>query len=154
MQETENYVDKSKSKPSSNNRSTKPIRFNFLSIYKNFDLYTKIDEDFKVKTNGGAFLSIFGWIIILFLVLGEFSAYRTPKIHEHMLVDTSLGQQLKINVDITFHALTCADVHLDAMDVAGDNQLNVEHDMLKERISPDGKSLGKPMTETINTVTI
>ena len=36
-----------------------------------------------------------------------------------MTVDTTLGQRLRVNVNMTFHALTCADVHLDAMDVAG-----------------------------------
>ena len=31
---------------------------------------------------------------------------------------------------------THADVHVDAMDVAGDNQMKVEHNMLKQRLSP------------------
>ena len=43
----------------------------------------------------------------------------TPTMKEHMTVDTTLGQRLRVNVNMTFHALTCADVHLDAMDVAG-----------------------------------
>lgn len=36
---------------------------------------------------------------------------------------------------MTFHALTCTEVHVDAMDVAGDNQMRIEHSMVKQRIS-------------------
>ena len=38
-------------------------------------------------------------------------------------VDTTLGQRLKVNIDVTFHAITCAEINVDAMDVAGDNQV-------------------------------
>lgn len=36
-----------------------------------------------------------------------------------MQVDKTFGQQLQININISFHALTCAQVHVDAMDIAG-----------------------------------
>lgn len=75
-----------------------------------------------------------------------------PKLSEHMTVDTSLRQQLRININISFHALSCADVHLDAMDVAGDNQLNVEHDMLKQRLSKKGVILNKPNLASVHIV--
>ena len=55
-------------------------------------------------------VSIFGWILITFLVVFEINSYMTPKFKEHMVVDTSLGQQLRININVTFHALTCAEV--------------------------------------------
>lgn len=42
--------------------------------------------------------------------------------------------------------------HLDAMDVAGDNQLNVEHEMIKQRLSRDGKPIGKAGVEIIGEV--
>jgi hypothetical protein len=44
-------------------------------------------------------------------VLAEVRNFMTPKFKEHMVVDTSLGQQLRVNVNITFHALTCNEVH-------------------------------------------
>jgi hypothetical protein len=66
-----------------------------------------------------------------------------------MVVDTKLGQQLEININMTYHALTCAEVHMDAMDVAGDNQLNVEHDFLKQRVSAEGHLVGEPGIEII-----
>ncbi len=58
------------------------------------------------------------------------------------MVDNTLGQQLRINVNITFHALGCTQVHIDTMDIAGDNQLNIEHDMQKQSLRLDGSPLG------------
>lgn len=43
-------------------------------------------------------------------------------------------------------------MHLDVMDVAGDNQLNIEHDMYKQRISKSGKAIGKPALQIISDV--
>ncbi len=38
------------------------------------------------------------------------------------------------------------------MDVAGDNQLNVEHEMIKQRRSPTGVAIGKAGYEIIGEV--
>ena len=35
-----------------------------------------------------------------------------------------------------------AQVHLDTMDVAGDNQVNIENSIFKQRLSPDGDLIG------------
>ena len=47
------------------------------------------------------------------LILGEVSNFSKLQQKEHMIVDTTLGQHLRINVNITFHALTCRDVSVD-----------------------------------------
>jgi hypothetical protein len=65
-------------------------------------------------------VSIIGWILIAILCLGEIRNYTNPPIKEHMRVDKTFGQQLQVNIDISFHALTCAQVHVDAMDIAGE----------------------------------
>jgi hypothetical protein len=111
---------------------------------RSFDLYTKIEDDFKVTTATGAYISIAGWIVIVILLSGAFWDYMTPNVKEHMVVDTSLGSSLTVNLDITFHALTCAEAHIDAMDVAGDNQLNIEDAFTKQRLSKEGLPIGTP----------
>jgi hypothetical protein len=88
-------------------------------------------------------------VLIAILVLAEVNSYLTPRFNEHMVVDTSIGEQLRININITFHSLTCNEVHLDAMDVAGDNQLNVEHEMVKQRLTANGRRIGKAGVEII-----
>ena len=112
---------------------------------RSFDLYTKIEDDFKVTTTSGAYISIAGWIVIVILLSGAFWDYMTPSIKEHMIVDTSLSNSLTVNLDITFHALTCAEAHIDAMDVAGDNQLNIEDAFTKQRLSKEGLPIGSPL---------
>jgi hypothetical protein len=114
-----------------------------------FDIYSKVDEDFRVQTAGGGWLSICGWIITALLVMSELSQFFAVEYKEHMIVDTTLNQKLKINVDMTFHSLTCADVHLDAMDVAGDNQLNIESEMYKQRITSEGRPIGEKGVEIL-----
>lgn len=94
-------------------------------------------------------MSIIGWVIIVLLSLAEVRNYLTPRMREHMIVDTTLGEKLRIDVNITFHALTCNDVHLDVMDIAGDNQLNVEHEMMKQRLTKEGRAIGRPGVEII-----
>lgn len=41
--------------------------------------------------------------------------------------------RLRINFDITFPGLQCSEANLDAMDVAGEQQNGIVHDMLKMR---------------------
>lgn len=115
----------------------------FSRQLKMLDLYPKLDENFSVQTASGATMTLVGWIITTLLIFAEMRNYYTPRFTEHMLVDTTLGERLQVNVNITFHSITCAEAHLDAMDVAGANQLNIEHVMNKVRIAKDGKPFGK-----------
>ncbi|KAI2490293.1 Endoplasmic Reticulum-Golgi Intermediate Compartment (ERGIC) [Fragilaria crotonensis] len=41
-------------------------------------------------------------------------------------------------MNITFPALACEDLHVDAMDVAGDSQLDVEDTLVKKQLRLDG----------------
>lgn len=50
----------------------------------------------------------------------------------------------------TFHAVPCLDVHVDAMDVAGENQIDIDHDMTKQRLNPDGSPIAEPFTEIVS----
>mmetsp|Transcript_27358 Transcript_27358/g.38860 ORF Transcript_27358/g.38860 Transcript_27358/m.38860 type:complete len:413 (-) Transcript_27358:93-1331(-) len=144
-------IPESKIKTSSVPKSPqiKPAAPSLLRQLKRLDIYQKLDENYRVQTSLGAILSLVGWVVIAILVLAEINNYLTPSFKEHMVVDTSLGQQLRININITFHALTCVEAHLDAMDVAGDNQLNIEHEMIKQRLTHDGKPIGKAGIEII-----
>ena len=110
-------------KPGDSSRTSKLDDLKAFLDIKNYDIYTKVEEDFSIQTSTGASLSLVGWIIIAVLVMSEIAFFLGPVSQEHMIVDTTLGQRLKINIDITFHAITCAEVNVDAMDVAGDNQV-------------------------------
>ena len=59
-----------------------------------------------------------------------------------MVVDPIVEDRLRINFDITFPALTCTEVNLDAMDVAGEQQNGLAHDILKMRLDSMGNPIG------------
>nr|GMD56020.1 endoplasmic reticulum-Golgi intermediate compartment protein 3-like isoform X1 [Ipomoea batatas] len=55
-----------------------------------------------------------------------------------LVVDTSRGETLRINFDITFPALPCSIVSVDAMDISGEQHLDVRHDIIKKRLDSHG----------------
>jgi len=118
-------------------------------IVKKFDMYAKVKEEYTVKkppSTSSSSRTIIAWALTAALTLSELWSYATSTgTKEHMLVDTSLGQKLRINVNVTFPALSCAEVHVDAMDVAGDYHPYMEGSMQKQRLS--GKT-GKPLGRT------
>ncbi|KAL5992353.1 hypothetical protein ACLOJK_013270 [Asimina triloba] len=70
------------------------------------------------------------------------------------LIDCLLALLLKVQFDITFPALPCSTLSLDAMDISGEQHLDVRHDILKKRIDANGNviesrqdGLGAPQIE-------
>ncbi|KYQ90746.1 endoplasmic reticulum-golgi intermediate compartment protein 3 [Tieghemostelium lacteum] len=109
-----------------------------LSQLKKLDAYPKTIDDFRIKTYSGAIVSILSGIFILWLFFSQVSLYTTTDIHHELFVDTTRGEKLKINMDITFHHLPCAYLSLDAMDVSGEHQFDVSHTIYKKRLSSTG----------------
>lgn len=110
--------------------------------FKKLDVYPKLQEDYRVKTQSGAAVSLVSGALIFLLVCSELSTYMTTTVKDHVVVDPTIGVKLRINFNVTFHALNCAEVTLDAMDVAGDQQNGIDHDIFKTRIGKDGQNLG------------
>ena len=80
------------------------------------------------------------------------SSYTSHTSHPtHNLSSHSLGKRMRVNLNITFPALHCDDLHLDVIDTAGDSQLNLSDKMFKQRLyfsSGDGGGDLRPIGQS------
>jgi hypothetical protein len=89
------------------------------------------------------------WVMLI-LFLSEFRIFMRKEERDHVVVDRSMGQQLRIRLNVTFPALTCAEVHLDAMDVAGDYHPYMEQHVVKQRLDKNGQRIMLAVQATAN----
>ncbi|KAK9111070.1 hypothetical protein Scep_018589 [Stephania cephalantha] len=109
-----------------------------LKKLRNLDAYPKINEDFYKRTLSGGLITLVSSLIMLLLFLSELRLYLHTVTESKLSVDTSRGETLKINFDITFPALQCSMLSVDAMDISGSEHLDVRHDIIKKRIDSHG----------------
>lgn len=107
-----------------------------------FDIYPKLRESFRERTVLGASISLFAIAIVTLLFLSELSFYLSTHTIDHLRVDTNAGDKIAINFDITFPRVPCALLSVDVMDVAGSQNLDVEHDVSKVPLDFKGNPLG------------
>ncbi|KAH7575622.1 hypothetical protein JRO89_XS02G0166300 [Xanthoceras sorbifolium] len=108
---------------------------------RNLDAYPKINEDFYSRTLSGGLITLVSSLAMLFLFFSEFSFYLHTVTQTKLLVDTSRGEKLRITViifDVTFSAIRCSLLSLDAMDISGEQHLDIRHDIFKKRIDAHG----------------
>ncbi|KAJ1447846.1 endoplasmic reticulum vesicle transporter-domain-containing protein [Pelagophyceae sp. CCMP2097] len=124
-----------------------PRRKALSDALKNLDVYSnhKVAAEFTEKTpasdSRSTALTRTAWILMAVLLLAELRAFLTVTERDHMTVDKSLGEKLRITLNVTFPALNCAELHLDAMDVAGDYHPYMEQHMTKSRLRANGAAI-------------
>nr|CAD1833162.1 unnamed protein product [Ananas comosus var. bracteatus] len=105
-----------------------------VSKLRNLDAYPKVNEDFYSRTLSGGLITILSAVAIVFLFLSEIRLYLYSATETKLIVDTSRGERLRINFDVTFPALACSLVAVDTMDVSGEQHYDIKHDIIKKRI--------------------
>ncbi|KAI3675853.1 hypothetical protein L1987_85449 [Smallanthus sonchifolius] len=106
---------------------------------RNLDAYPKINEDFYSRTLSGGVITLVASIAMFLLFFSELGLYLHTVTETKLVVDTSRGEKLHINFDITFPAVSCTLLSLDAMDISGEQHLDIRHDIIKKRIDFNGK---------------
>jgi endoplasmic reticulum-Golgi intermediate compartment protein 3 len=110
-------------------------------VVKNLDfMFPKVESEFTVQSERGGLASAVAIVLIAVLALAELLTWagQNSATTEHISVDTALGKRMRVNLNITFPALACEDLHVDAMDVAGDSQIDVEDTLIKKMLRVDG----------------
>ncbi|KAK3423654.1 endoplasmic reticulum-Golgi intermediate compartment protein 3 [Eucalyptus grandis] len=106
---------------------------------RNLDAYPKINEDFYSRTLSGGVITLVSSVVMALLFISELRLYLHAVTETKLVVDTSRGEHLRINFDVTFPALACSMLSLDAMDVSGEQHLDVRHDIIKRRLDSNGQ---------------
>ncbi|ORY07332.1 endoplasmic reticulum-golgi intermediate compartment protein 3-like protein [Basidiobolus meristosporus CBS 931.73] len=111
--------------------------------FRSLDGYAKTLDDFRIKTLTGATVTLVSAFFILLLLGSEYAEYRSVQLKPSLLVDKSRKEKLGINFNVTFPKLPCYVLGLDVMDISGDHQENIGHDIYKTRLDPEGKEISK-----------
>ncbi|KAJ1353639.1 hypothetical protein KIN20_010304 [Parelaphostrongylus tenuis] len=114
----------------------------FLNRLRDFDAYTKPMDDFRVKTFAGGMVSLVSTIVIISLAIQETRHYLAGDVVEQLYVDSTTSDvRVDVHFDITFHRLPCAFVTVDVMDVASENQDDLQDDIFKVRLDSTGMNI-------------
>ncbi|KAI9632585.1 putative ER to Golgi transport-related protein [Dioszegia hungarica] len=116
-------------------------RNGLMGTFQGLDAFGKTMEDVKIKTRTGALLTFISLSIILSSMMIEFIDYRRIHVEPSIEVDRSRGEKLVIDVDVTFPRIPCYLLALDVMDISGEQQHDVTHDITKTRVSKEGYEL-------------
>mmetsp|Transcript_37463 Transcript_37463/g.149462 ORF Transcript_37463/g.149462 Transcript_37463/m.149462 type:complete len:313 (-) Transcript_37463:508-1446(-) len=108
---------------------------------RNFDAFAKTMDDFKVRTKSGGVVSIVGYVIMSALFLSELKMYLSNRVETKLVVDNSRGEGMSIYLDIHFPKISCNLLGIDALDMTGDVQLEISHDLYKIRTDPSGEPI-------------
>ncbi|KAL4249082.1 Endoplasmic reticulum-Golgi intermediate compartment protein [Abortiporus biennis] len=105
---------------------------------KGMDAFGKTMEDVKVKTKTGAILTLLAASIILAFSTIEFFDYRRVNIDTSIVVDRSRGEKLTVKMNVTFPRVPCYLLSLDVMDISGETQTDISHNIIKSRLDSRG----------------
>ncbi|KAI9489483.1 endoplasmic reticulum-golgi intermediate compartment protein 3 [Zychaea mexicana] len=106
--------------------------------FRQFDAYAKTLDDFRVKTTAGAAVTVISALIIIYLVLSELVAYRTPIWDPELVVDKGRKEKMNIQFNVTFPKMPCHMLSIDIMDDSGEHITGYTHDVYKVRLDPMG----------------
>ncbi|TYI47379.1 hypothetical protein E1A91_D13G169300v1 [Gossypium mustelinum] len=113
------------------------------SKIKSVDFYRKIPRDLTEASLSGGGLSIIAALAIMFLFGMELNDYLTVSTTTSIVVDNSSdGDFLRIDFNISFPALSCEFASVDVSDVLGTNRLNVTKTIRKFSIDPHLRPTG------------
>ncbi|XP_010923701.1 uncharacterized protein [Elaeis guineensis] len=113
-----------------------------LQSLRNFDAFPRAEEHLLKKTHSGAIVSIIGLVIMFTLFVHELKYYLTTYTVHQMSVDLKRGETLPIHINMTFPALPCEVLSVDAIDMSGKHEVDLDTSIWKLRMNKEGQVIG------------
>uniref|UniRef100_A0A0E0HG64 Endoplasmic reticulum vesicle transporter C-terminal domain-containing protein n=1 Tax=Oryza nivara TaxID=4536 RepID=A0A0E0HG64_ORYNI len=110
----------------------------FLQKLKGLDAYPKVNEDFYKRTLSGGVVTVVASVVMLLLFVSETRSYFYSATETKLVVDTSRGERLRVNFDVTFPSVPCTLLSVDTMDISGEQHHDIRHDIEKRRLDAHG----------------
>ncbi|KAF1819366.1 DUF1692-domain-containing protein [Dissoconium aciculare CBS 342.82] len=120
------------------------------SRFTRLDAFTKTVEDARIRTTSGGVVTLVSFVVILFLVWGEWVDYRKIVVHPELIVDKGRGEKMEIHMNITFPRIPCELLTLDVMDVSGEIQAGVMSGINKVRLRSEAEGGGEIDSKPLN----
>eukprot|EP00244_Chara_vulgaris_P006329 TRINITY_DN2405_c0_g1_i1.p1 TRINITY_DN2405_c0_g1~~TRINITY_DN2405_c0_g1_i1.p1 ORF type:complete len:349 (+),score=58.76 TRINITY_DN2405_c0_g1_i1:109-1155(+) len=114
------------------------------------DAFPRTEDHLMQKTKSGAVVTIGGVLIMLVLFLHELRFYITPYEVQEMKVDVTRGEELRIHVNMTFPSLPCQVLSLDALDMSGKHEVDLDTNIFKIRLDRYGREYHAEMVTDLN----
>ncbi|XP_026383284.1 endoplasmic reticulum-Golgi intermediate compartment protein 3-like [Papaver somniferum] len=109
---------------------------------KSLDAFPRAEDHLLQKTQSGAVVSIIGLVIMAMLFLHELKYYLTTYTVHQMSVDLKRGENLPIHINMTFPSLPCDVVSVDAIDMSGKHEVDLDTNIWKLRLNSAGHIIG------------
>ncbi|XP_041007241.1 endoplasmic reticulum-Golgi intermediate compartment protein 3 isoform X2 [Juglans microcarpa x Juglans regia] len=109
---------------------------------KSLDAFPRAEDHLLQKTQSGALVSVFGLVIMAILFLHELRYYITTYTIHQMSVDLKRGETLPIHINMTFPSLPCDVVSIDAIDMSGKHEVDLDTNIWKLRLNSYGHIIG------------
>ena len=122
----------------------------FMRSLQRFDAFHKVNEDFFQRTLSGGVITLVATIVVAVLFVSQLRVFMAVNTDYELSVDSSRGEQMRIHLDVTFPRMPCSVVSLDVMDVSGEQELDVSHDIFKRRLDRRGKPIATGEKDAVN----
>ena len=122
----------------------------FMRSLQRFDAFPKVNEDFFQRTLSGGVITLVATIVVAVLFVSQLRVFMAVNTDYELSVDSSRGEQMRIHLDVTFPRMPCSVVSLDVMDVSGEQELDVSHDVFKRRLDRRGKPIAAGEKDAVN----
>uniref|UniRef100_A0A165YVZ3 Endoplasmic reticulum vesicle transporter C-terminal domain-containing protein n=1 Tax=Daucus carota subsp. sativus TaxID=79200 RepID=A0A165YVZ3_DAUCS len=109
---------------------------------RSLDAFPRAEDHLMQKTQSGAFVSVVGLVIMTTLFVHELRYYLTTYTVHQMAVDLKRGETLPIHINMTFPSLPCDVISVDAIDMSGKHEVDLDTNIWKLRLNSDGYIIG------------